>query len=69
MVSGGVMIIIIRSYMDYVGERLQKLFGNSMVLGGIMVILIRIYMAYIGEGLQKLLDRGVWGNKVLRVLI
>jgi hypothetical protein len=34
-----------------------------------MVILIRSYMAYIGEGLQKLLDRGVWGNKDLRVLI
>jgi len=55
--------------MDYIGEGLQKLFDDSMVLGGIMVVLIRSYMAYIGEGLQNLLDRGVWGNKVLRVLI
>jgi hypothetical protein len=69
MVLGGIMIIIIRSYMAYIGEGLQKLFDDAMVLGGIMVILIRSYMAYIGEGLQKLLDRGVWGNKVLRVLI
>jgi hypothetical protein len=55
--------------MDYIGEGLQKLFDDAMVLGGIMVILIRSYIAYIGEGLQKLLDRGVWGNKDLRVLI
>ena len=55
--------------MAYIGEGLQKLFDDAMVLGGIMVILIRSYMAYIGEGLQKLLDRGVWGNKDLRVLI
>ena len=63
------MIIIIRICMDYIGEGLQKLFDDAMVLGGIMVILIRSYIAYIGEGLQKLLDRGVWGNKDLRVLI
>ena len=55
--------------MDYIGEGLQKVFDDAMVLGGIMVILIRSYMAYIGEGLQKLLDIGVWGNKDLRVLI
>ena len=55
--------------MAYIGEGLQKLFDDAMVLGGIMVILIRSYIAYIGEGLQKLLDRGVWGNKDLRVLI
>jgi hypothetical protein len=55
--------------MAYIGEGLQKLFDDAMVLIDIMVILIRSYMDYIGEGLQKLLDRGVWGNKYLRVLI
>ena len=69
MALGGIIIIIIRRYMAYIGEGLQKLFDDAMVLGGIMIIIIRSCMDYIGEGLQKLLDRGVWGNKVLRVLI
>ena len=62
------MIIIIKIYMAYIGEGLQ-MFDDDMVLGGIIFILIRIYMDYIGKVLQKLLDRGVWGNKDLRVLI